>query len=185
MHTNTDEKKKIPLGSGNIYCVPYTGIIPEDSEFESEGNRLGHISGGASIEYKPTFYTATDDFRRVSKTVVTDEEATMKFGIITWNLAVLNRLIASGKITEKDGKRTLKIGGAENQNSDKYLFRFVNKDKVDGDTRVTMLGNNQAGLSLSYSKDKEVSVNPEIKGEPMADGAIIVIEEEVLTPSGI
>ena len=119
----------------------------------------------------------------MSKTVVTDEEATMKFGIITWNLAVLNRLIASGKITEKDGKRTLKIGGAENQNSDKYLFRFVNKDKVDGDTRVTMLGNNQAGLSLSYSKDKEVSVNPEIKGEPMADGAIIVIEEEVLTPS--
>lgn len=183
MHTNTDEKKKIPLGSGNIYCVPYTGTIPEDSEFESEGNRLGHITGGASIEYKPTFYTATDDFRRVSKTIVTDEEATMKFGIITWNLDVLNMLIASGKITEGGGKRTLRIGGAENQNDTKYLFRFVNKDKVDGDTRVTMLGNNQAGFSLPYSKDKEVAINPEIKGEPMEDGSIIIIEEEILTPS--
>ena len=113
-HTNTDESKKIPLGSGEVYCVEYTGSIPADAALETEANRLGHITGGASFEYKPTVYTAKDDLNKVHKRIVTDEEATLKLGLITWNTTVLNKLIETGRVTEAAGKREFKIGGIEN-----------------------------------------------------------------------
>lgn len=180
-HTNTDETKKIPIGSGDVYVVEYTGSIPTDEEFETDDNRLGHVAGGASIEYKPTYYTAKDDMSKVHKTIITDEEATLKLGLITWTTKTLNKLISTGMIIESNGKRTIKIGGIENQNHKDYAFRFVNPDAVDGDTRITMVGSNQSGISINYTKDKEASLNPEIKGIPMADGSLILIEEEILS----
>ena len=65
-HTNTDETKKIPLGSGEVFIIEFTGSIPKDSEFEKDINRLGWIQGGASIEYKETKYEAKDDLGKVS-----------------------------------------------------------------------------------------------------------------------
>lgn len=180
-HTNTDESKKIPLGSGVVYCMEYTGTVPADTTLEAEANRLGHISGGASLEYTPTFYTAKDDLNKVSKTILTDEEAVLKLGLITWNTNVLNKLVPSGTVSETAGKRTLKIGGIENQNVKKYVFRFVNTDPVDGDTKITIVGSNEAGITLAYAKDNANVINPEIKAVPMADGSLVVINEEILT----
>lgn len=183
-HTNTDESKKIPLGSGEVYCVEYTGTIPADAALEAEANRLGHITGGASFEYKPTVYTAKDDLNKVHKRIVTDEEATLKLGLITWNTTVLNKLIETGRVTETSGKREFKIGGIENQVHKDYVYRFVNKDPVDGDTRLTIVGSNEAGLSIAWAKDKEAAINPEIKAVPMSDGTLAIINEEVLSVSG-
>lgn len=181
-HTNSDETKKIPLGSGDFYCVEYNGTIPADASFETESNRLGHVTGGASFEYKPSFYTAKDDLNRVHKTVVTDEEASIKTGIITWNNSVLNKLISTGTVEEKNGVRTLKIGGLAGQNNKQYLFRFVNRDKVDGDTKVTILGSNEAGIAIAWAKDKEASINPEIKAVPLDEnGTLAIINEEILS----
>lgn len=181
-HTNTDESKKIPLGSGDLYCYEYTGTIPTDTVFETEANRLGHITGGASFEYKPSYYTAKDDLNRVHKTIVTDEEASLKVGLITWNTAVLNKLIATGTVEEKNGTRTLRIGGLTGQSNKKYLFRFVNRDKVDGDTKVTILGSNEAGIAIAWAKDKEAALNPEIKAVPLDDnGTLAIINEEILS----
>lgn len=184
-HKNNDETKKIPLGSGKIYVMEYTGTIPTDSTFETEDNLFGHIQGGASIEYKPSYYTAKDDLNLVSKKVLTDEEATLKLGIITWNNNTLNKLISSGTVTEdtKTGRRTLKIGGLQNQDVKQYVFRFVNSDAVDGDTRITIVGGNENGVLLSYTKDKEAIINPEIKAVPMVDGTLIIIDEEILSAS--
>ena len=50
-------KKRFILGSGHMYLMEYTGTIPEDSVLEVEENKIGVISGGATLEYKPTFYT--------------------------------------------------------------------------------------------------------------------------------
>lgn len=181
-HTNNDETKKIPLGSGDLYCIEYSGTIPADDTFETEANRLGHVTGGASFEYKPSYYTAKDDLNRVHKTVVTDEEASLKAGIITWNTAVLNKLIQTGTVEEKSGIRTLKIGGLTGQSNKKYLFRFVNRDKVDGDTKVTILGSNEAGIAIAWAKDKEAAINPEIKAVPLDDnGTLAIINEEILS----
>ena len=181
-HTNNDETKKIPLGSGDLYCIEYSGTIPADATFETDTNRLGHVTGGASFEYKPSYYTAKDDLNRVHTTVVTDEEASLKAGIITWNTAVLTKLIQTGTVEEKSGIRTLKIGGLTGQSNKKYLFRFVNRDKVDGDTKVTILGSNEAGIAIAWAKDKEAAINPEIKAVPLDDnGTLAIINEEILS----
>lgn len=181
MHTNNDETKKIPIGSGEIFMQEYTGEIPADSVIETEDNRLGHIEGGASIEYTPTYYNAKDDLNKVKKTILTDEIAKLKCGIITWNANTIEKLSANATVTEAGGKRTMKIGGILNQNIKNYLFRFVNKDNVDGDIRITVVGNNQSGINLSFAKDKEVKIEPEIEVMPMQDGTLILYEEEILT----
>lgn len=185
-HTNNDETKKIPLGSGYVYIVESSGTIPADNVFETDANRLGYISGGASIEYKPTVYTAKDDLNKVNKTVMTDEEATLKLGLITWNASTLDKLSATGTVTTSGQKRTIKIGGIANQNNKKFAIRFVNPDKVDGDIRVTIVGQNQAGFSLSFTKDKENIINPEFKALPLDnDGTLIIYEEEILSVASL
>ena len=57
-------KESIVLGSGDLYCTDFQGTneaIPDDTVIETEDNRLGHIKGGAEIEYAPEFYEAKDD----------------------------------------------------------------------------------------------------------------------------
>ena len=68
------EKDKITLGSGKLYMAEFTGTLPEVSTLTVEENRLGYISGGATLEYKPTFYEAKDDLGYVVKTILTEEE---------------------------------------------------------------------------------------------------------------
>lgn len=181
MHTNTDDKQKIRIGSGKVYITEFTGSIPADADFEVEANKLGDVSGGGVIEYKPTTYTAKSDDRLVTRTVTTDEEVTMKLGTCTWNLVTLNTLSRTGRITETGGKRTLKLGGANNDNGKKYAIRFLHEDKVDGDARITIVGENASGFTLNFTKDKETVINPEFKAEPMdTDGTLVVFEEEIL-----
>lgn len=180
-HTQTSESKRIPLGSGSIYCIEYTGTIPEDALIETEENRLGHITGGASVSYTPTYYVAKDDLGKVRKTILTEEEAKLGLGLITWNANTLTKLCANGVVSETASKRTLKIGGIENQHVKNYLFRFVNKDAIDGDIRISVVGNNQSGIEMTWAKDKETALNPEIAVMPMADGSLILFEEEVIT----
>lgn len=48
------DKESIVLGSGDLYCTDFQGTneaIPDDTVIETEDNRLGHIKGGAEIEY--------------------------------------------------------------------------------------------------------------------------------------
>ena len=79
-------KESIVLGSGDLYCTEFTGTnaaLPSNEALETEENRLGHIKGGAEIEYAPSFYEAKDDMGKVSKVILTEEEATFKSGIMT------------------------------------------------------------------------------------------------------
>ena len=71
------DKESIVLGSGDLYCADFQGTneaIPDDAVIETEDNRLGHIKGGAEIEYAPEFYEAKDDMGKVSKVIITEEE---------------------------------------------------------------------------------------------------------------
>lgn len=174
------EKEKILLGSGQLYFMEYTGAIPEPSVIEVEANRLGHISGGATLEYKPTYYTAKDDKNVVSKTITTEEEVKFKTGLITFNGNVLANICSTARVTETAGKRTVKIGGINNDNGKKYIFRFVHDDKIDGDVRVTVVGRNQSGFSLAFAKDKETVADVEITAESCdAEGTLVIYEEEI------
>jgi hypothetical protein len=175
--------EKIVLGSGKLYIDEFTdGVIPTDLLLEVDANLLGLIQGGATLEYKPKFYEATDDLGLVSKTVLTDEEVTLKSGVMTWNGNTLAKMCATARVTEAAGKRTVKIGGVGMQDGKQYVIRFVHKDTVDGDIRVTIVGNNQAGFSFKFLKDKETVVDAEFKAAPMdSEGTKIIFEEDIPT----
>ena len=176
-------KETITLGSGKIYAMDYVDEIPTDETIEVSENLLGYIKGGAELEYSPEFYDAKDDLGIVQKTIITEEEAILKSGIMTWNADTLAKLAATSRVTEGDGTRTLKVGGVANENGKKYIIRFVHEDAVDGDVRITIVGQNQSGFTLSFMKDDETVIDAEFKALPNLDkeGTLILFEEETGT----
>ena len=172
--------EKITLGSGEMFILEFTGELPTTEEICVPGNRLGHVSGGATLEYTPSYYTARDDLGVVSKTIVTEEEATLKSGILTFNGETLTRLTETGRVSEDGNLRTVKIGGIKNSDRKNYVICFYVHDAADGDCWVMIVGRNEAGFSLSFAKDKETIIDAEFKCQPMDDeGTLIQYIEEL------
>ncbi|MDL2250772.1 hypothetical protein LJC51_08975 [Lachnospiraceae bacterium OttesenSCG-928-J05] len=180
-----DNNERIILGSADVYIVEFTGKyeeIPDVKTICVEANRMAYIQGGATIEYKPSFYEAKDDTAKIVKSIMTDEEVTLKTGIMTFNGNKFKYLSDTARVTEVAGKRTVKIGGISNRKGSKYAICLHHTDAVDGDIYILVVGNNQAGFSLSFAKDKETVVDAEIKAHPM-DGEGTLIYYEELEPS--
>lgn len=177
--------KRITLGSGDLFVTEFTGDLPELDKICVDNNFLGYIQGGASLEYKPTFYEAKDDTGKVTKIIITDEEAILKSGILTFNAETLKVLSTTGRVTDsEDGtKRTIKIGGISNADNTKYVICFHHKDKIDGDIWVVIVGQNQSGFTLAFAKDKETVIDAEFKALPQDDeGTLIKYIEEIKNP---
>ena len=174
------DSERITLGSGKLYCMLFTGEIPEDTEIETENNQLAHIKGGASVEYTAETYTAKDDLGVVSKTKLTNEDVILKAGLLTWCAKTLKKLSSTARVTEDTRKRTVKIGGIKNQTDEKYLIRFLHEDEEDGDIRVTIVGKNEAGFSFSFAKDAESTIEPQFKAHPMdKERTLLIFDEEI------
>lgn len=176
-------EKKITLGSGKLYCVAFTdgNTIPDDATLETDANLLGLIKGGATLTYSPEFYVAEDDLGIVKKKMLTQEEAVLKSGIMTWNGNVLSKLCQTAKVSEDSQKhiRTVKIGGVSQYADTNYVLHFVHEDATAGDCRITIVGSNEAGFELAFAKDAETVINAEFKAVPMDDaGTLIVYTEE-------
>ena len=173
-------EEKIVLGSGKLYVIAYTDTIPEDETLEVDENLLGLILGGATVEYTPTYYEAKDDFGLVSKKIITEEEAFLRSGVMTWNAETLKKLVATGTLTSTASEHKLEIGGVGNYVDQKYLVHFVHEDKVDGDIRVSMIASNEGGLSFSFAKDQETVIDAEFKARPNDEkGTLIIYREEI------
>lgn len=174
------DSERIILGSGKLFCMTFTGTIPEDEEIETAENQLAHIKGGASIEYTAETYTAKDDLGVVQKTKLTNEDVTLKTGLLTWCASTLKKLCATARVTESEKKRTVKIGGIKNQTDEKYLLRFLHEDDEDGNIRVTIVGKNESGFSFTFAKDAESTLEPQFKAYPMdKEGTLIIFDEEI------
>lgn len=179
------DQEKIVLGSGTLYVLEFTGEVPANATIEVADNIIGKIKGGASLEYTPTFYEAKDDSGAVTKTIITDEVALLKSGIMTWNGKTLAKLSSTARVTEVAGVRTVKIGGIKNNNGKKYVIHFLHEDPDDGDIRVTIVGQNQAGFSMAFVKDQETIVNAEFKAQPQdTEGTLIKYVEEYTVVAG-
>ena len=175
----------ITLGSGDLMIKEYTDTMPSYSDFKAETDLLGRIQGGATLEYKGTWYEAKDDMGKVVKTILTEEEATLKSGVLTWNGKTLEKLCSTARVTEADGIRTVKIGGVGNHNGKSYAICFHHTDKVDGDVYVIIRGQNQAGFSLAFAKDKETVIDAEFKCLPQDnEGTLIQFIEEMTQGEG-
>ena len=172
--------EKIVLGSGKLFVVPFVDAIPEDATLEVDGNLLGYIQGGATLTYTPSFYEAKDDLGFVVKKMLTEEEAILKSGVMTWNGETLKKLCSTARVSEVGGFKVVKIGGTSNYDGARYIVRFLHEDAVDGDIRITIVGSNEAGFEMSFAKDKETVINAEFKAMPMdAEGTLIEYKEEV------
>ena len=185
MSAEKRDAEVITLGSGNLLCKEYTDVMPGHTDFDDETDLLGRISGGATLEYKGTWYEAKDDTGKVVKTIITEEEATLKSGVLTWNGKTLAKLCSTARVTEADGIRTVKIGGVGNHNGKSYALCFHHIDKADGDVWVIVRGVNQAGFSIAFAKDKETVIDAEFKCLPQDDeGTLIQYVEEIAASTG-
>lgn len=181
-HTQTKELNKIPLGSMDFYVVPWTGTKPADTTLEVEANMIGRTKNGATINYTANWYTAKSDDGKALKRKLTEETASISYGNITWNANTLKTLIATARVTSADSKRTVKIGGVQNENGIRYLIRGVHKDKVDGDIRITAVGVNTGGWEAAFSPTGETIITPTFECDPLldSDGTLLEYEEEII-----
>lgn len=179
----SDKRKEagvITLGSGNLLVKEYFDVMPAYTDFDDEADLLGRIQGGATLEYKGEWYEAKDDTGKAVKTIITDEEVTLKTGVITWNGRTLEKLSSTARVTEENGIRIVKIGGISHYDRKSYAFCFHHEDKIDGDIWLLIRGVNQAGFSLAFAKDKETVIDAELKGLPQDDeGTLIQYIEEI------
>ncbi len=186
MHTQTKEINKIPLGSMDFYVAPWTGTKPADAAIETESNMIGRTKNGATINYTANWIAAKSDDGKALKRKLTDETASISYGNITWNANTLKTLIATARVTSADSKRTVKIGGVQNDNGVRYLIRGVHKDKVDGDIRITAVGVNTGGWEAVFSPSSETIITPTFECDPLldSDGTLLEYEEEIIeTPA--
>lgn len=172
--------ERITLGSGKIYIAEYTGTVPKYSDIKAEANELGHVKGGATLEYSKETYTAEDDLGLATKTIITSEEVTLKTGVITWTGDTLKKLVETARVSEDaaTGWRTVKIGGIDNADGKNYAVLFYHTDKEDGDQYVMIVGRNNTGLSLAFAKDSETTIDAEFKAKAMDDEGTLVIYGE-------
>lgn len=182
MSTNANDDRII-LGSADVYIQQFSGLLPDISALCVEANRLAYISGGASVEYKPTYYTAEDDRGVKVKKIITKEEATVKTGVCTWNGNKLKYLTDTARVTEDAEKklRTVKIGGTKNYTGQKYVICLHHVDETDGDIWVMIVGSNESGFTLKFDPSKETTVDAEFKAMPQdTDGTLITYQEEII-----
>lgn len=172
----------ITLGSGDVMIKEYTaGKMPKYTEFNASTDLLGRIQGGATLEYKGTWYDAKDDTGKAVKTIITEEEVTFKTGIITWNGKTLKKLVSTATVTEASGIRTVKIGGTDNHDGKSYAICFHHHDAADGDVWILIRAVNQGGFSLAFAKDKETVIDAEFKCLPQDDDGTLIEYNEQMT----
>ncbi|MBQ8143815.1 MAG: hypothetical protein IJ452_04905 [Butyricicoccus sp.] len=174
------DKKTITLGSGEIFVALFANAMPDADTICTDDNRLGYIKGGASLEYTQETYEEKDDLCYVSKIITTTEDAILRCGLLTWNGETLKKLIDRAQVTESNGRRITKIGGAGNAQGGHYVICFRHTDKTDGNLWVLIKGQNTAGFTLTFAADAGTVVEPEFKAMPHDEaGTLIQLIEEI------
>lgn len=174
----------ITLGSGKLYYQEYTDSMPNFEAIKTlcadKTKRLALIKSGATLTYTEETYEEKDDLGLASKIITTTEDVKLKCGFITWTGNTLNVLIDNSTVSEADGVRTTKIGGAGNAKGKYYVLAFHHEDQTDGDIWVVIVGRNTAGLSLTFAKDAGSLIEPEFTAKPHDDdGTLVVVYEEL------
>lgn len=179
------QAERIALGSGHLYVVEETSDVCLSSSMTIaqllafvkahavSNNTLGKIKNGATFNYSGTFYTEKDDFGEVSKSLITDESASISAGLITFDLKMIKKLVSTSQYSsDDDGNEMVKLGGEANTNGKKYIIIFVHEDKVDGDIIVAIRGNNTASIALAFNKKEGSLSNPQFTADPIDSSGV-------------
>lgn len=182
-------REKVTLGSGKLYMKVYNGELPDKfadilKDIIKDEYHAGWIKGGASIEYKPTMTTEKDDLGHIVKEILTEEEATFKTGLFTWNGETLAKFSATAEVTTETQSgvtyRRLKVGGAGNDDGKQYLILFVHEDPAEGNCYLLIVGRNTAGFTISFAADSATVIDAEFNCKPHDErGTLIEYVEEI------
>ena len=169
---NKDRLKAIPLGSGNVYMIPYVegSSMPSDATFEQNTNMIGRTKNGATFNYTQSYYTAVSDDGVAKKRRLNEETASFTWGIMTWVPETIAKLLRTATAsTASEGDYTISVlegGGIGNQVPKKYWLHFVGGDDIDGKITLTGLGENIDALSAAFANDNETVLQPNFEFDP-------------------
>ena len=169
---NKDRLKTIPLGSGNVYMIPYVegSSMPTDAQFETNANMVGRTKNGATFNYSQTFYTAVSDDGVAKKRRLNEETASFTWGIMTWVPETIEKLLRTATAsTASEGDYTISVlegGGIGNQQAKKFWLHFVGGDDIDGKITLTGLGENIDALAVAFANNNETVLTPNFEFDP-------------------
>ena len=103
------EINRIAIGSVDIYMQEFTGTavsdIPADNVIETEANHIGRTKDGGEITYTTTYYSVKSDDGKAARNEMTDDGATISFGLITWNGNTIVKIVPTASTSISGGKR--------------------------------------------------------------------------------
>ena len=171
------------LGSGDLFIKEYTaGTAVTAEDVITNGERLGEIKGGASLEYTTETKEDSSDLGRTKIVIISKEDVVLKSGVMTWNGKTLEKLCQTARVTKSvdNKKRTIKIGGLANAANKSYAVAFQYKGDGKKGLTVLIVGKNTAGFTVSFSSDNATVIDAEFKAQALDnDGTLVVIEETV------
>lgn len=171
------------LGSGDLFIKEYTaGTAVTAEDVITNGERLGEIKGGASLEYTTETKEDSSDLGRTKIVIISKEDVVLKSGVMTWNGKTLEKLCQTARVTKDVSakKRTIKIGGLANAANKSYAVAFQYKGDGKKGLTVLIVGKNTAGFTVSFSSDNATVIDAEFKAQALDnDGTLVVIEETV------
>lgn len=171
------------LGSGDLFIKEYTaGTAVTAEDVITNGERLGEIKGGASLEYTTETKEDSSDLGRTKIVIISKEDVVLKSGVMTWNGKTLEKLCQTARVTKDDSakKRTIKIGGLANAANKSYAVAFQYKGDGKKGLTVLIVGKNTAGFTVSFSSDNATVIDAEFKAQALDnDGTLVVIEETI------
>lgn len=177
--TNKDDVK---LGSGELYIMEFTGTLPEDDAIEVDENKIGHIKGGASLEYTNEWKVVTDDQGIVIKNFLTKENVLFKSGILAWNGKVLQALSATARITDPTAQnpyQIVKIGGKKNATGKSYVIHFVHTKDNKKKVKLTIVGTSRNGFTIAFDPEEETVIDAEFTAISQDnEGTLVTYKEE-------
>lgn len=186
------DKDDIVLGSGDLFVVDSADSNLASLEIgskafydalEVDANQIGHISGGCSLEYKATWTRVKDDYKVTVKQFITDEDVTLKSGVLAWNGDVLEMLCATARKVEQDadGITLYKFGGIENSNGKTYFIHFRHRRDDNTYIRVTIIGLCESGFTLAFDPEKETIIDATFsaQGNTNDKGTLVYYSEQV------
>ena len=171
------------LGSGDLFIKEYTaGTTVTAEEVITNGERLGEIKGGASLEYTTETKEDSSDLGRTKIVIISKEDVVLKSGVMTWNGKTLEKLCQTARVTKSvdNKKRTIKIGGLANAANKSYAVACQCKGDGKKGLTVLIVGKNTAGFTVSFSSDNATAIDAEFKAQALDnDGTLVVIEETI------
>lgn len=157
------------IGAGQLYLYPITQTLeyfPTDAEIECEEYNAGVCSGGFKITDKPKVEKIVDANGNIVQMYVTQEDITIKTGIVSWNtqnIAQLTRATFSTNCTTNGALEYEEVATLTGQGAlPTFLLRLTNDNMTSGQTlRFTAIVQPSAGTDFQFG-GKETTVNAEV-----------------------